>query len=159
MKLNLFILTLAIGFSGFAKAEQESSRARYSVPVKNERLKKFADFQIEKVEETKEGNQTEIRYILPLELTGVPNEVTFRTLEAEESALTTLSGPNGSMMCSEGLTKLCTVQFKNLKIDEAARLDILQSKSSSARELRGRLSVAKSFSGDPGGVLSYESYK
>lgn len=156
---KLFILVLAFGFAIAANADSETASVRYEVPVKSLGLKKFASFEIKKVEEKETAFETEIRYTLPLELTGEPNELVFRGEYAKGSANTSLSGPNGTMMCSEGLTKVCNVQFKNLKIDEEARLTLLRALSHSSRELRGRLAVIRLFSGDPGGMLIYNRLK
>ncbi len=153
---QISILVLAIAISGVAHAELEVQSVRYQVPVKNSRLKKYANFKIEKVEEIDSEGQTEIRYTLPLELTGAPNELVFIGNYKHGSSISNLSGANGTMMCSEGLSKICNVQFSNLKINEPARLNILKSMSGSSAELRGRLAVARSFSGDPGGVLIYK---
>ncbi len=157
MKKQIYTLTLAIAFSAIAHAELgfETQSVRYRVPVKNSKLKKYAEFKIDRVEQLDSNGQTQVRYTLPLELTGAPNEVIFSGNYKEGSANTSLSGVNGAMMCSEGLTKICNVQFVDLKINEQARLNILKGMSHSAVELRGRLAVARSFSGDPGGVMIY----
>ena len=141
-----------------APTEISNYKAEYSVPVNSSRLKKFAKFQITSVKEIETASGVEVHYTLPVELTGVENEVVFKGAaidEANKSAPRILTSPNGAMNCASGASTACSVRFKNLVIDPAARLEVLRGLGGSASDLRARLAVASRFSGDPGGVLRY----
>jgi hypothetical protein len=121
----------------------------YSVPVSAE-LEKFASYEVKDTVIDNEAAPSRLRFGLPLALTGVENKIElFRQTDG------TWKGNNGDSVCSRTNNTLsCKTKFKDLVIDAKAVEAV--NASLFAKEFAGRMAVARAFSTEPVGILSYD---
>jgi hypothetical protein len=126
------------------QSDWKKSEAIYEVPVP-ESLKDFAFFEISDVRVRTKNGVEEVKYNLPLELTGIPNRI-----RLQEQADGTYSGPLAEGTCNDGT---CNLKYRNLKFDEQAVRDLLTNRGVEGLELDRRMEVFAKFSGDPAGII------
>ena len=126
--------------------EANETTATYEVPVPDN-LKDVAKFELTGVYHTVSANNgaAEIRYDLPLELTGVVNSIVLKS-----TSPTHMSGPNADAEC---VNSVCQIRFKNLVFDRDAVSDLFKQQGLPKLEAQRRLAVFDSFSGDPAGII------
>jgi hypothetical protein len=162
--MKLFVLTATLFL--FAKPALSAEKpypkpshggsATYVVPV-SEDLKPFATFPISDIQ-TKELNgelngHIQIRYTLPVQLTGAKNDVVFvSTNKATNGTYTNFKGPNGEANCNESV---CNLRFSNLKLDQAVVRQNFIDQGITGLELSQRMDVFAKFSGDPAGLVHF----
>lgn len=122
----------------------EKSDSVYEVPVPEE-LKDVAVFEIQNVQTRTRNGVEEIKYNLPLELTGVPNRIRLKS-----NADGTYSGPNVSGTCANDV---CNLKYKDLKFDVSAVQNLFEARGITGIEFDRRMQVFGHFSGDPGGII------
>lgn len=149
MKKTLFISALILmGSTCLVSAANaggwKRSSVQYDVPVSDE-LKPYATFEIKDVKSRTRDGVQEIRYDLPLELTGAKNTVHLRSIGNDRFA-----APNAEALCT---LDTCTITYKDLAIDATAAANLISARSATPNELESRIKVFERFSGDPVGVI------
>ncbi|MBC7538990.1 MAG: hypothetical protein H7281_09225 [Bacteriovorax sp.] len=130
--------------------------ASYTVPVEAE-LKNYANFELDSFKTTEYGGSITVKYKIPKLLTGVEQEVEFSGPVDEKANANILVGSNGVLTCSKEVEEKmeCKVEYKNLQIDQANAIKLINKISLNANEINGRIAVMKSFSSDPVGFIHY----
>ena len=147
---TLFFVTVSLAGANF--------EGTYEVPVTPE-LKQFAEYPLSKVQlkELDNGN-TRISYELPLELTGVSNEIRFvgKFLPDGSGEFT---GNSGTMVCTPNTDAdpKCVVQYYAVKQDLNGVRQALQ--KFPVEEQAPRLQVAIAFGGDLEGFVRIQKSK
>lgn len=155
IKYILFTLftfvTLAQGAPAVA-GDWRNHDAGYEVPVPKE-LERFASFTMTDMRSRIRGGVHEIRYTLPIELTGRSIEVHSRSLDGGR----TFQGPHQSMDCRESAVD-CKVSYPGLKLDAAEVQSRLEAMGIQGEELGARLKVHEFFAGgDIAGIIHFKS--
>lgn len=121
----------------------------YLVPVPEE-LREFANFSVEPTLDNDRSPRS-IRFALPAELIG---EAT--TIELRRQRDGSFSGPKADARCTrDEFDFSCETRFKNLDIDLDKAATAIATKFDDPREIDGRIQVARIFSTEPLGILSY----
>lgn len=118
--------------------------ATYEVPVPDN-LKDVATFELDDVYKTIKPGSRDLRYVLPLEITGVKNEIKLHSDDGKQ-----FSGPNADAVCARDV---CNIKFKNLSFDRQLASNVISAKGFTGQALDRRLAVFDSFSGDPAGII------
>lgn len=151
MKLTATLL-FALGFSMTASAV--NLVATYEVPVGSAKaLMGSNQFRIQQLslDRTPDG-QTDIKYLLPLELTGNPNVIAF-TGKIGSDGKTEVSYDDKKMKCDEDSISLtCAVSYKNLDMNLPLAQKMM-AKNFPRQDLQKRLQVLEKFSTDPVGII------
>lgn len=149
MKTSFLIILLALNL-------QNAVAALYTVPVAEE-LSEYASFELDNFKSKAENNEVEIKYKIPMVLTGVQQEVVFTGQVDDKAYSNTLSGPNGKMVCTKGLMEAvkCEVTYADLLTDEDKAIETIKKISKDNSEVFGRIEVMKAFSSDPVGIIHY----
>jgi hypothetical protein len=159
--MKLFALTLALlaATPSFALDKPypepvNGSHTSYQVPVSDD-LKQYAEFPIIDAHSTEMPDGTvQIRYTLPLDLTGLKNEIVLTsTNKSTDGTYTNFEGPNGAANCDEDS---CNVRYRHLKLDADVVRKNLVGKGITGMELTQRMQVVASFSGDPAGIVNFK---
>jgi hypothetical protein len=152
MKAILFFtLFSVISLSAFAQIS-------YSVPVPQE-LAPYAIFPNMESEYIHNGNRLTIRYPLPVELVGAERHVISISGRRENPRHFRLRGDKADAHCNDIGGKLsCTVEYKDLVINEDAVRDAIMQKFPDPFEQDMRLQVAQIFSGEPIGIITMTLY-
>lgn len=129
----------ALAFGGWEKSE-----STYEVPVPEE-LKDVAVFAVKNVQTRTRNGVEEIKYNLPLELTGIANRIRLKS-KPDGSYV----GPNAEGTCEEGV---CHLKYKDLNFDRLAVRDLFAEQGIVGVELDRRMQVFEHFSGDPAGII------
>jgi len=130
--------------------DESGVMGEYRVPVREE-LKPFATFSSHLTEIDNPKDPKRFVFQLPPELVGTLLSVTMNRESDGKWA-----GPNASADCkNENQAWVCQVQFKNLPIDSEAVRSFITNKFPDLREASARLEVAREFSTEPIGILSY----
>ena len=131
--------------------------ARYEVPTEDEDLKPFASYEIKDIRTRERRGGVEIRYELPIELTGVVNEVRLQsTNKTTNGTFTNFKGPNGEANCD---AKSCNVRYKNVNVDLDAVKSTLLGQGITGLDLERHLKLSAQFSGDPAGIIHFDQSK
>lgn len=125
-------------------SDWKRSSSLYEVPVPDD-LKDVALFEISDVRVRTRDGVEQIKYNLPLELTGVENRI---RLSANGDG--TYSGAHAEATCSE---KTCSLKYRDLKFDEAAVRDLFKRRGIEDIELDRRMAVFEHFNGNPAGII------
>lgn len=146
---RLLIITTFLAPASFSQVSIASggwkqTSSIYEVPVPAH-LKDYAFFEIKDVRVRSKNGAEEIKYNLPLELTGTPNRIRL-TSQADGS----VSGAKAEGQCS---AETCSLKYRDLTFDEAAVRDLLSSRGYQGLDLERRLEVFERFSGDPAGII------
>lgn len=164
---KLFIAGLLFLTAGSVFAHGGISQGRpavYEIPIPEELanepdVQTLATFSVTDVDIERNGDQVEIEYHLPMELTGTAQEIEVTgTIPADGGPLH-LSGHGTKAVCPSA-TDLsnCELIYENLYIDTQARSQILKNLSKTPQELVLREKLAASFcaaasEGRPCGIL------
>lgn len=125
------------------------SASSYEIPgVKDPRL---SNYSIEPLAFNVEGDEAQIDYMLPWELTGIANRIHATGKLVGENTVV-LQGPQSDLNCNLTLKK-CDVRYHNLVIDLDTLKERLQLQNLNTETVNARLAVARQFSGDPIGVI------
>jgi hypothetical protein len=164
MKTNLSVLgftcCLMTGFFSYAQELDQPTtpvnpiklhEATYEVPVKNADLLGSAVFPMMPATLSKSGNQIQVKFVIPTELTGVENTI---ALEGHlENGQAQLDYGNTKADClADQEILMCKVAYQNLKIDQDQAV-LLLNKRFQGDDLKNRLSIQKDFSTDPVGII------
>ncbi len=155
----LTFVTLAFLAHADQKPYPEPGRgsARYEVPTEDEALKDSAMYEIRDIRTRERDGVVQIRYSLPLELTGVKNEVRLEsTGPSADGTFTRFKGEKGAANC-DALT--CNVHYKNVKVDLPLVEKILVSQGLTGLDLKNRLKISEQFGGDPAGIIHFDQSK
>ncbi len=141
-------MTLSVAFDVSAKV----LKAFYEVPTSQAELVNSNKFQIKQLEMIAEADgQTTLKYTVPVELTGLPNEIDFKGPLTSEGGQ--LSSEYGILNCvSNEKQMMCSVSYLELKFDNALAQKFMAEKFTSI-ELEKRSSLQAKFSTDPIGIL------
>ncbi len=153
MKTAFFVLlSFFVSASAFA---DEVKEAQYEVPVREE-LKPFAAFSIPAVTTTElDGEQVQLDYLLPLELTGNPNRIVMSG-SYDRSGGATFKGAHATAQCkADAAAWTCSVRFRGLDLNSVKALEAIHRGATTPQEAEGRAEVARSFFSDPIGILTY----
>ncbi len=121
------------------------SPSTYEVPVPAE-LEPYARFPVEKSRVRLKDGELEVKYMLPLELTGLENHLVFRgTVDAR--GLARIENDQGTADCNL-VTNMCHLKYKKLNFDLARVADALRAHNFSPEEFDGRLAVAARLGGE-----------
>lgn len=157
MILLTALATLALNAQAAETPYPEPGRgsARYEVPTEDEDLKPFATYEIKNIRtRERSGGGVEIRYELPLELTGAANEIRLQsTNKTTNGTFTNFKGINGEANCD---ATACNVRYKNVNVDLAAVKSTLLSQGITGLDLDRRLKISAQFSGDPAGIIHFD---
>lgn len=130
----------------------------YSVPVPHE-LEPYAVFPNMESEYVQNGDHLTVRYPLPLELVGATRDVITLSGHMTNPRHFRLRGDHADARCNDIGGKLsCTVEYKDLVIDEIAVRDAIVQKFPDPFEQDMRLQVARIFSGEPIGIITMALY-
>jgi hypothetical protein len=136
-------------------------RAFYEVPVEKD-LAPYARYEIHEYGKAIKGDSIELSYQLPLELTGVPQVVTFSGKIVKGDEPYELEGANGKMSCSheDAVLRLqsCRVKYHGVDVDLNEVAKVLRAQKLSPEAVDGKLRVAALFregGGDIGGIITY----
>ncbi len=147
---TLVFVTLSLAGSNYA--------GTYEVPVTPE-LKPFAEYPLSKVQvKEMENGDSRISYELPLELTGVPNEIRF-VGKFQPDGSGTFTGNSGSMVCSPktDADPKCVVHYLSVQQNlDAVRLAL---QKFPLEEQAPRMQVAMAFGGDLEGFIRIQEAK
>lgn len=144
---NILVAAIALS-SSFVFAQT------YEVPVDGSNGEaEYAHFELKNFSVVQDGNTMKLKYELPLEITGVLNEVELSGV-LDGSAVATLSGELGKATCSL-TTSTCKIRYENLQLDAGRAQSLLQSMNLSPAELSARLSVGLQFRADPIGIVKF----
>ncbi|MGZ3787344.1 MAG: hypothetical protein ACXVLQ_02410 [Bacteriovorax sp.] len=148
MKTSLFVLVLQCFAQSYA--------ATYTVPVDSE-LKDYATLQLETFKTKDYEGATTIRYKIPKVLTGVDQVVEFNGSIDSKANSNVLTGANGTLTCAKQVNEKmeCRAEYKNLQVNEARAIDLINKISMSSSEASGRIAVMRAFSSDPVGIINY----
>lgn len=129
----------------------------YSVPTSME-LQPFASYPLPKVCWFSASDKVVLGYPLPEELTGRNDNVITLSGIAPAEGPFRLKGDHGTAQCirSRDLGVSCTVSYGPLNYDDAQREKHLTESFSNSIELTARMEVARSFEGNPLGVITFE---
>jgi len=96
-------------------------------------------------------------YKIPTLLTGVEQEVVFNGSIDEKADTNILTGANGTLTCSKEVNEQmeCKAEYKNIQINQDLAVAQISKVSMSGVEKMGRISVMKSFSSEPVGIIKY----
>ena len=137
----LLIALLALNLT----AAHAATNATYEVPVPAE-LEPYARFPVEKSRVSLKDGELEVKYMLPLELTGLENHLVFRgTVDAR--GLARIENEQGTADCNLA-TNMCHLKYKKLNFDLARVADALRAHNFSSEEFDGRLAVAARLGGE-----------
>ncbi len=145
------ILLPALLFCSMAMAS-EPVCVSYRVPASRPDLAPYSSFELSSFSRSVSNDQVVVKYRLPLELTGQSVDVIFAGPPGDQDPHE-LYGENGTMLCKDDA---CRVVFKGLGIDLKSVDRNLRGLSRSEEEFALRFEVARAFSNDPGGVLTYD---
>lgn len=143
MKKGLLITALFSASLGWAK----SSDASYEVPgfPPGEAVYDMSmNLEVQ-------GNEVFARFDLPLNLTGVQNQIEVRGTLID-GGLARLKGDKGELICSF-IEEKCDARYKDLTIDLDAVKSRLQSAGLSEEQVLAGLQISRRFEGDPIGVI------
>jgi hypothetical protein len=163
MRITFVLFLILVGQNSLAHAEgttngrSPASQATYSVPV-SPALQPFATYPIAPPQVTSSASEVVVTYQLPAELVGRNSPpIIFRgqaTTYGTNHFL--LSGANGHADCEKlAASTRCQVAFQNLHVDFASAAEQIKMSSLSSTEISARMQIARSFGGDPVGVLEY----
>ena len=125
-------------------------RGFYEVPT-SEEFKHIARLPVKFKSDNYEELKTKIEFPLPQELTGVP-----QTVLMEKGEGNSWSGPLVNGECeTQGRFFICHMKFQNLNFSLDDAEAYITSKYPKA-EIKNRLSLAREFSGEPIGILTYK---
>ena len=149
--MNFFAACLLLAVSAIA-----SERATYEVPVP-ESLRAYARYEFEEISvREKSDGRLEVRYQLPLALTGEENHLRFEgTLE---NGVAHMKNEQGEMTCDLGASA-CRVKYTQLKLDLGKAEAVLRGMSLSEEEVQGHLTVSARFGGDMEGLLFFRNLR
>lgn len=137
-----FLLSLTLFISSTAWA----TLPEYEVPVPAE-LAPYSRFAMNEVRYVRQGQRLKISYELPLELTGIKNQLKFEGAIGADG-ISRLEGSSGTMQCvDEAGIETCQVHYWAIRQDFSAVKRLLKSKRYSEEVLRGKLAVARYFGG------------
>ena len=153
MKHLKFFMTVSFLSLALSEAYADSlfTSGSYEVPVFETHLKSASQFTLKKVLFKQDGANFEIKYMIPTELTGEKNLIEFKGIFTAGQS----SGfyENNKMDCLVDQSLLmCKVSFANLKIDQQLAENFMLAKIE-GEDLGNRLSVQRSFSTDPVGII------
>jgi len=138
--------------------ELDGRSAMYEVPV-SPTLKPFASYPIHAIEFNIKGNQAFIGYHLPKELTGLTTSEIILKGEVGAGVSFEIKGTGGAAgVCLKATPEhkiFCRIKYDKLDFDLAARRKILRSEFTNPLELAARTQVARIFSNEPVGILSF----
>lgn len=100
------------------------------------------------------GSVYRAKYDLPLDLTGVENEID-ATGRMDAEGILVLKGENALLKCSME-QKMCHAEYSNLVIDPVKVKERLEAQGLSADQVQLRLSVTDQFGGEPIGVIYFD---
>lgn len=147
MKKFILILTL-LSQTVFAGIRS----ATYEVPTSQSELKGASIFKIRKVSVTEDiENKTTVRFLVPVELTGVSNEIEFSgTLDLNGGKL---SSQFGMLSClANSSVMMCTASYQKLEFNRDLAVELMTAKYS-GENLNKRLELQEKFSTDPIGII------
>ena len=151
----MILSTLLMASLSFAHGgNQQIKTGDYYVPVA-EQLNEYALFPLTDIEIEHEGDDVEIEYDLPVELTGVVNRIEFKGVVPASGPMI-LNSNYGKMECPAANDfSNCAVSYKNLNFDDRALTKLLEQISASDDELNKRQLVAQRFrfGGEPHGFV------
>lgn len=131
-------------------------RGVYEVPVP-ENLKEFATYPVKYKSDSYQANPInpdKVTFHLPATLVGEETVITMTKLEDQEGLW---SGPNANADCATvGRNFKCTVIFNDLKMDPIKQEIAIRENFQTEAEIAGRMQVARHFSGEPIGIISYK---
>ncbi len=128
-------------------------RGTYSVPVSDE-LKQFASYDVKFKDADYQSLPSQINFPLPVDLVGEPINI---FIAKEPGFENVWKGPLAQGVCTnENRNFTCRIEFIGLKFDQEKIISAVNSKYPSASERAGRLSVARHFSGEPIGIITYK---
>lgn len=154
---------IAIGIAGCSSSnddraeaiEQDQSgsiKGTYTVPVSDPALEAAARFPVSVKMKTLSNGDVRLHYTLPAELVGTPQDV---DLTGPPGG--TLQGPAGTGVCTTtGATTTCKEHLPGMLVDVAAA-KLANAGSGTAAQQAARDAVARTFSIDPIGIVSFSS--
>ena len=150
IKSVLAAVVTIFAFSLWASGGQDQRQNHpgvYAVPVAPAELIRYSLFSGLDIEVRKSASGAiKIEYSLPLELTGVENQLDFEGMPDGTNVLT-LNGPNGTATCEfDTVIHRCEMVYKNIIFNSAARDQLLEQLAmGDADALAYRKSVAAQF--------------
>lgn len=149
MKFLVLILISSVSLNASA-----GLKAYYEVPTSNPELAASTKFKVSDLSLTPESDgETTLRYTVPVELTGIPNEIDFTgPLTADGGSM---QSEYGNLNClSNKKEMMCSVSYSTLKLkfdNDMAKIKIGE-KFKNDEALR-RAAVQEKFSTDPIGII------
>lgn len=127
-------------------------KGSYTVPTTDTALEPYATFETADPENGygAAGKEGVFTFVLPEELTGVA-KLKF-LLEEQADGSWAGEGVKGTCVQSK-LDWFCSVEFSNLTFDTVRRETLMQNKYGTGEEFFRRMEVARSFEGQPIGVI------
>lgn len=141
-------------FTGFLLAASAGA-ATYEVPVPEE-LAPHAKFPLEKFTASEKGGRLELRYQLPMALTGEPIGISLAgPVSAEGRAK--LTGKLGKGECDFLLdgSRSCRVSYRGFEVDRAKVIKWFDEQGITGTERDAGLAVAAAFGGDMEGIIAF----
>jgi len=151
MKHLIFALNIICAGSWVQAAETFELPARYTVPVENTDLEPYAVFNLNEYTVVSDGENSEVNYRLPLELTG-GEQIQIRLHQVRESnGQRLLAGELGIAEC-EGPWKAMKCQTRFFISPDPAKIKAYIESNIPANQQAHLLQVALRFSGEPIGI-------
>lgn len=152
--MKAFLVFTLFSFISFGALAQIT----YSVPVPHE-LEPYAIFPNMESEYIQNGDHLTVRYPLPVELVGATRDVITLSGSMANPRHFRLRGTNADARCNDTGGKLqCTVEYKDLEVNDQAVHDAIVQKFPDPFEQSMRLQVARIFSGEPIGIITMALY-
>ena len=132
------------------KKDRVEFDGRYEVPVPADQpeLTPFSSFPLDEISLRVRGTQAQIKYDLPIELTGVINSIELTSTADDTGAFRKWEGPLGTAVCKDNQ---CDVAYQDLTIDMDAIQARLVGQGLPMAEIDFRMRVAGHFREDPHG--------
>jgi len=143
-----FVSLLCLLIAGPAHA---GVRGTYEVPVPEE-LREFARYELDDLRVRLKGNALEIRYELPLALTGVKNRLEF--LAPIENGVAHTKNSSGEIRCQIA-ERTCRMKYQYISVSLSRVESILKAVPLPEPVIAARLKVSARFGGDMEGKLSF----
>jgi hypothetical protein len=159
MKKIIFILTIVFTINSFSKNDNPhviKMPAVYEVPTTSEELASIGKFSFTaKIKKLQSGN-TQISYDLPIELTGVEQDIKITNTVNNPQIFT---GFRANVRCASlGSEQACTLEYNqtNLLGGSADAINFLSTQNLSPEDLTKKSRLATLFGCDPIGVLQFD---
>lgn len=141
--MKTLLLTALVSLT--AGAAFAASGGTYEVPVPAE-LQPYARFPVDKFRVRLKDGELEVKYMLPLELTGLENHLVFRG-PVNAKGVAHIENEQGTADCSLS-TNMCHLKYKKLNFDLGLAAEALRAHNFSTEEFDGRLAVAARLGGE-----------